>query len=185
MSNGGSLRMMTASKSASLISSAGDGWLHQAWPWLSAPSINSIPAARILTTPCSIYMSPIMAALKRCPFTTNARIIATEESLYAFKSGSGSITNNTCIEHLRGLRGEALARLRNTGCESGSRVALFGRDRFLARSQNHHHLPALQLVHGPDLAQFDEIIAYALQHAQAQFLLCPFSAGDLARPIRL
>src|SRR3546814_18877195 len=109
MSNGGSLRMMTASKSASLISSAGDGWLHQAWPWLSAPSINSITAARILTTPCSIYMSPIMAALKRCPFTTTARLYANQESLYDFQMGIGFNTNTRRKKQHQGFRYESFA----------------------------------------------------------------------------
>lgn len=38
-----------------------------------------------------------MATLSVCPRATSARIMATELSLYAFKSGKGSKTNKTCI----------------------------------------------------------------------------------------
>ena len=70
---------------------------HQSWPCRSAPSTSSMGVATARTAPSSIYRSPCMATLSVCPRATSARIMATELSLYAFKSGKGSKTNKTCI----------------------------------------------------------------------------------------
>ncbi|CFN73302.1 Uncharacterised protein [Bordetella pertussis] len=54
MSNGGSLRITTASKRASGASSAAPVSRHQSCPWRSAPSRSAMGAKRVLTSPASI-----------------------------------------------------------------------------------------------------------------------------------
>src|SRR5690606_4687709 len=49
---------------------------------------------------------------------------------------------------------------------------------FFTRSQHHDHLASFQLGHGLDLAEFNQIVAYAFQYPHTQFLVSHFAATE-------
>src|SRR5690606_35481283 len=50
--------------------------------------------------------------------------------------------------------------------------------RFLARSQNHHHLPAFQLGHGFYLAKLAKIVSNPFKHTHAELLVRHFPTPE-------